>query len=561
MAKNFQSNVMPPGSVIADGSGNGYLLTVNSDGSINVDGVNVSNSSVCDGVTNTTKATVAQFHNADNQAIGSGNGLCVGGITQVINSATGNLDRARAAGFDNVPATGIPADLTFTAMAFQCKSTTAVGSAGSATVTLSGATNLQGTNHGVPWLIQVGSELWYDYGGANQEKILVTAVNAATPSITATFANTHSANVVVVGYTYNQARDAAGECDGASGSGTTIAAEYEFNGGGPGGANNYDRARNLTAKGLTTATISSGSSQGSTSFTLSTAPNTSGPGSLQPGIAIFCYTNATGYGTGTSSSQWEMAYVSLLYVPGSTTVPIVCGTLASPGQVNNVTYDRIAWDSYAALGPLTSGFLPTGIGVECDALLNVYDNKMYIPRCAPGNPGTIQVSCDNAKSTYRTGAITQTLYSTAAAVLIEVVGSSTKTVRVKYIKIWAQAGTKFYAELTYGRETAASGGSANNPANTLKLDTNDATKSATINYYTAAAASGTGWAPAGSAWLGISPPAAGMGIQPCSIDFCQHSDKAFVLRGTSDILAIYNNTTGLGTGTYGFEVEWEEDNS
>ena len=177
---------------------------------------------------------MAQFHNADNQALGAGNGLCTGGLGQLSELRYGNLDRARSAGFDQMPATGIPADLSFTAMAFQVKGVTAIGTAGAVTITLSGATNLKGVNHGVPWSIVVGSELIYDYGGANQENVLVTAVTPATPSVTFTCANTHSANVVVVGFVYNQARDASGECDGASGAGTTIAAEYEFNAGGPG---------------------------------------------------------------------------------------------------------------------------------------------------------------------------------------------------------------------------------------------------------------------------------------------------------------------------------------
>ena len=48
MAKNFQNSVIPPG-IIQDGGGNGYLLTVNADGSINVGSVTVSGGSISDG--------------------------------------------------------------------------------------------------------------------------------------------------------------------------------------------------------------------------------------------------------------------------------------------------------------------------------------------------------------------------------------------------------------------------------------------------------------------------------------------------------------------------------
>ena len=145
---------------------------------------------VCDPATG-YGATVAQFHNADNQAPGStAYGILTGGVAQLIN-IFGNVDRQRECGIDNVPAVGLPMGLGMKAMAFQVGTSTAVGSAGAATVTLTGASSLKGTNHGVPWQIQVGDVMVYDVGGANQEVILITAVTPATPSITATFAKTH----------------------------------------------------------------------------------------------------------------------------------------------------------------------------------------------------------------------------------------------------------------------------------------------------------------------------------------------------------------------------------
>ena len=64
-----------------------------------------------------------------------------------------------------------------------------------------------------------------------------------------------------------------------------------------------------------------------------------------------------------------------------------------------------------------------------------------MPREAPGGTGVALVSLDGTNPTYRTGAVAQTLFSTAAAVLVEIVGSPTATVRVKQITIWAQAAT------------------------------------------------------------------------------------------------------------------------
>ena len=206
-------------------------------------------STVCDPVSG-YGATVAQYHNADNQAPGAtAYGLLTGGVAQLINAA-GNIDRQREAGIDNVPAIGLPMGLGMKAMIFQVGTSTAVGTAGQATITLTGATSLKGTTGGVPWLIQVGDVLNYDVGGANQEYVLVTAVTPATPSITATFAKTHAASVIVQGFTFNQERDASGENDGASGAGTSGCPQNtNTTPAAPGGANNYDAHETSWPKG------------------------------------------------------------------------------------------------------------------------------------------------------------------------------------------------------------------------------------------------------------------------------------------------------------------------
>src|SRR5208337_559168 len=64
------------------------------------------------------------------------------------------------------------------------------------------------------------------------------------------------------------------------------------------------------------------------------------------------------------------------------------------------------------------------------------------------------------KNSYRAVAVTQTFYSTAAAVLFEMTGSATMTVKIKKILMWGQCATKFFAELTLGRATGQSSSSA-----------------------------------------------------------------------------------------------------
>jgi hypothetical protein len=174
--------------------------------------------------------------------------------------------------------------------------------------------------------------------------------------------------------------------------------------------------------------------------------------------------------------------------------------------------------------------------------------------------GRLQITEEGLKYCYRACAINQTLYSTAAAVLLEIVGSASMTIRIKKITLWGQAATKFYAELTLGRATAVSAGT---PAAVTpgKNDKNDPAATAIINCYTAAAASGTGFAVMGGKIMGVAAPSATMIAQPVAWDFCINNEKPLILRGTGDVLQIYNNTLTLGTATFGFDVLWEEDNS
>ena len=183
-------------------------------------------------------------------------------------------------------------------------------------------------------------------------------------------------------------------------------------------------------------------------------------------------------------------------------------------------------------------------------------------REAPGRAGALLVSSDGTKPTYRSGGTGLTLYSIAAAVLVEIQGSATFTVRVKKITLWGQAGTKYFTELQLLRSTGLSGSGTPVAANLGQHDGNDAAATAVVNSYAAAATYGAGHAVIGALPLSIAAPASGVqGVIPAVWDFSRNQDKALIVRGTGDVIQVYNTITGLGSGTFGFEVEWEEDNS
>jgi hypothetical protein len=313
--------------------------------------------------------SVQQFHNADNQQPGAtAYGLLTGGVTQLLN-LLGNIDRQREVGQDGIPAIGITTGGAQFAMAFLTTDTTDNFAAGTRTFT---PVAMSGTLQGVAWSIQVGSILILDSGG-NQETVLVTAVTPTT--FTCLTAKAHNGTVTpfpVSGVVYNQERDASGELDGASGAGTNVALEYEYNGGGGGTANafnsqqNYDRARNLQGKGIGTVLISSGGGIGSTSVVLASAPT-----GLQPGQPLYFFN-----GVSIASLVTEVQYVAKNYTPGSTTVP-----LQTPLIANHST-NLVAWDTYAPAGPGLSGFMPTGVGIEEEALWDPISGLFYIERSA-----------------------------------------------------------------------------------------------------------------------------------------------------------------------------------
>src|SRR5258708_13218577 len=71
-----------------------------------IDGLIATGAPVKDGVTGNL-ATVAQFHNADNQILpNTAYGILTGGVTQVVNAA-GAVDRQRGAGTDQISMRGV----------------------------------------------------------------------------------------------------------------------------------------------------------------------------------------------------------------------------------------------------------------------------------------------------------------------------------------------------------------------------------------------------------------------------------------------------------------------
>ena len=265
----------------------GYMAAIDSSGRLSFNytasSISIGTVKMSDGVNGSNLATVAQFHNVDNQNPGStGYGLLTGGVAQLLNQY-GYLDRQREVSTDNIAPTGIATGGTTMAMAFPFNSSSGSYTA-SPTVSSYAQpisltpTNLSGTLNGIPWNISTGSVLTIDSGTA-QEVILVTQVNSTTAAVNLTgfngytltnglaansfaavCAKAHNGSgtpFAIKGFTYNIGRDAAGELDLATGAGTAVAAEYEFDG------TRYQRGRNIQGIGVHINTCTTNASSGS----------------------------------------------------------------------------------------------------------------------------------------------------------------------------------------------------------------------------------------------------------------------------------------------------------
>lgn len=174
--------------------------------------------------------------------------------------------------------------------------------------------------------------------------------------------------------------------------------------------------------------------------------------------------------------------------------------------------------------------------------------------------GGLLVSSDGNKATYRYASLGNTPAATPTDVLT-ITGSVTKTVRIKRIAVSGLATTAGQMPVTLIRRSAANTGGTSTAPTPIKHDTNDAAGTAALALYSANPTTlGTTVGNLGAKRLFLNVSTA----QEDQVvwDFSTRQDKALVLRGTSDILAINLGGATVPTGgVLDFEIEYEEDNS
>ena len=183
-----------------------------------------------------------------------------------------------------------------------------------------------------------------------------------------------------------------------------------------------------------------------------------------------------------------------------------------------------------------------------------------IPVAARADGNVVGISTNGTRATFRYVAQDITPVATATDVLV-LTGSATKVIRVTKVEVVGTATiASIYDHYIVKRTTANTGGTSTN-VTAAKSDSADDAQTAALALYTAnPSAVGTGIAvEAHKTYLSASatPGAAAL---PSSYEFGVRNDKAIVLRGTSESLAINFNGQAVPTGASLYlSFEWTED--
>lgn len=165
------------------------------------------------------------------------------------------------------------------------------------------------------------------------------------------------------------------------------------------------------------------------------------------------------------------------------------------------------------------------------------------------------VSTEGYKATY--GATDDALTPAATPTDVVIInGSATKTIRIKSITVSGIAATAGSMDLTLVKRTAANSGGTAATVHWAKFDSADNNATAVVQSYSANPTTGAGYA--------ISTKTLNFGLAGAAgtvtWDFSNRNDKAIVLRGTAQGLALnFNGNTVPTTGKFSFGIEWTEE--
>jgi len=171
---------------------------------------------------------------------------------------------------------------------------------------------------------------------------------------------------------------------------------------------------------------------------------------------------------------------------------------------------------------------------------------------------SLQVTTEGTAATYGISAVAVTPAATPTDV-VTIYGSATKTVRVKNVTVSGLATTAGSMDVSLVKRTEVNTEGTSSAPTAAKFDSADGSATATVAQYSAnPTALGAG--------VMLATKKLNMGVAGAGgvvvFDFATRNDKALVLRGVAQGLAInLNGQVVPADGTISYSVEFEEDNS
>lgn len=180
-------------------------------------------------------------------------------------------------------------------------------------------------------------------------------------------------------------------------------------------------------------------------------------------------------------------------------------------------------------------------------------------RAAVGTTGILAVDTESTKATYSYTATAFGLVATATD-FVGIIGSGTKTVRVKRIAISGIANAAAAVDILLIKRSTANSGSTPVALTAVPHDSNNAAATATVNSYTTTnPTTGNAVGTLRSSKLNLGTSGAG-GTQQLVWDFGTRNDQAVVLRGAAQMLCLNFNGAAVPAGTaLDIEIETTEE--
>jgi hypothetical protein len=167
---------------------------------------------------------------------------------------------------------------------------------------------------------------------------------------------------------------------------------------------------------------------------------------------------------------------------------------------------------------------------------------------------------DGTKATYSATSAIAFASATTATDIFTITGSASKTIRVLRLGFSAQVTTAGVVNVLVVKRSAANTGGTSASATAVSHDSSDGAATATVLNYTANP-TGLGAAVGTVRAARIFFPTSGTDVSDFvnEFDFGNGPDKAIVLRGTTQVLAINLNAATVTGGTWTCYVEWTEE--